>query len=302
MADAPLCVGPTVVRPEDALAENCPVLTKERAVLCQQGVASTVEWQLRDSDGNPIDLTACTAQADSATSLDPEIVKWGGEIVVRFTDAVMPTGCFAQVNGTVTDAVNGLVRFNVPAIIYDEANIYLVGIGISNLQGQIVYATTGLLSVERGLFGRQDQVYGPPTIQEIRLQLRDTVADNTLLAAIEYSDAEIVYSLTRPLREFAETPPPITQQYSGKNFPWHDAWLKATCANLLKIAAETYRRNRLATQQGGLTIDDKNKEAPYLQAAIMLSQEWKEFMTRKKLQLNADNSIGYIRSGYGYGY
>lgn len=302
MADQLLCAGATIVRPEDALAENCPVLTKERAAICQQGVATTVEWQLRDSNGNPIDLTACDTQADSATSLDSEIVKWGGEVVVRFADAIMPLGCTAVVNGTVVDGPNGLVRFVLPAAVYNEANIYQCSIGISNLAGEIVHVTSGLISVERSLFGFQDQVYGPPTLQEIRLQIRDTVVENSLLAAIEYSDAEIIYSLTRPLREFLETPPPITQQYTAKNFPWHNAWLNATIANLLKIAADSYRRNRLATQQGGVVIDDKNKEAPYMQAALLLSQEWKEFVIRKKAQLNAENAMGSIRSGYGYGY
>lgn len=295
MSDLIPCQGLPVVRPEDALAENCPVLTKFRAAVLQRGVSADVEWQLRDVNGDPIDLSGCTLSASSQSS-EGDVGQL--TVKVRIADAVLYGQCVYEVPGTITDATNGLIRFTPPAAVRDEANIYRLSIGLANNSAQIVWATDGLLSVERGLFGDPMQVTGPPTLQEIRLQIRDTVSENTLLAAMEFSDADIVYSLTRPLREFNETPPPLSQVFTGKNFPWHDAWLKATIANLLMIAADGYRRNRLATVQGGLTIDDKNKEPNYVQAAMLLRQEWLEFVMRKKVELNCNAAIGSLSSPY----
>lgn len=48
-----------VIAPDTALYENCPVMSKVEAAVIQQGTSSTVQWEFRDRDGCPIDLSGC---------------------------------------------------------------------------------------------------------------------------------------------------------------------------------------------------------------------------------------------------
>jgi hypothetical protein len=133
---------------------------------------------------------------------------------------------------------------------------------------------------------------------EIRLQARDFPEANNLLSAVEYSDNEIIFSITRPIQEFNEVSPPLTAYYSGSSFPWRYQWLNAILGNLMRIAADHYRRNRLPSQHGGLTVDDKNKDNPYWEIAQQLLSDWRLWMLQKKIELNAKSALGSLHSDY----
>ena len=289
-----------IIRPEDALAENCPVLVKSRSVIARKGVSSVVEWQLRDDVGNPINLSDVdVAEVDSANSVSVS----GLTVLVRFADAVYPVPLSdTQVSGSIYSATDGLIRFELPDNVKDTAGIYQFEIALYNVPGQMIYSQSGLLSVERGLFGDVMQTTGPLSLNEVRLQMRDSIVENTLLSSLEYSDAEIVHSLRLPLEQFNDMPPPITQKFTAVTFPWRSAWLNACCANLMKIAAHHYRRNKLMTSQGGLTVNDKDRDNPYLQTAMAMQQEWTDFCLVKKAQINAAACFGTVNSNYGLWY
>jgi hypothetical protein len=288
MADT--CNDFSIVRPEDAVAEGCFVLTKQRAVIATVGQASTVEWQIRGRDGNPLDLSLCECDNSDSES--------NGGVKVRFSDALCPTEVW-QDDATIIDATNGVVQVEVPESFRCRSSIYAMQFAVLNCDGNVVAVDTGWLSMERGLFtAAADITQGPPTLTELRLRLRDTMVENSLLDRVEFSDAEIIYSIQQPIREFNETPPPLGYNFTPATFPYHYNWTEAIVSKLLKIAVPSYMRNKLNSTAAGVALADKDKDAPYINLANMLDQQWKQWVLDKKIQLNAEQAYGSIGSAY----
>jgi hypothetical protein len=65
------------------------------------------------------------------------------------------------------------------------------------------------------------------------------------------------------------------------------------------MAEAWYRRNRLGTSAGGISIDPENKEREYLRAYQVLVGEWREWMKLKKVEINAAAFSGSVGSTYG---
>jgi hypothetical protein len=321
-----LCIGEPVATVTDALSgDNCPLLQMQPAVLVDKGVCTTIEWIFRDGRGNPVDLTFCAAldapdspasfessasslSNESSLSSEPSLVSLpglieGATVVVRFRDAVSDVAPIYEAIGDIYDAAHGVVRFAPPADVVKRAGIYTVQIALADpTTGRLYAASRGLISVERGLFGDVSQVTGPPTLMEIRLQARDYADANLLLGNVEYSDNEIVFSIVRPIQEFNELSPPLSAIFSAASFPWRYQWMNAILGNLMRIAADGYRRNRLPVAHGGITVDDKNKDNPYWTVSQQLLQEWRSWMLQKKVELNAREAWGTFASPYGGGH
>ncbi len=294
--------------PTDALNDGCPTLTKDRALVSPVGQSTVVQWDLRKQDGTPMDISSIIAQcasdassdssessdsSDSSACPDPEC----GSVVVRFAQALCP-GDVYEVAATIVDAATGRVQVAIPEIVRNYASIYQMNFGVYGPNGALLSINKGLLSIEPSLFG-DIGVKGPPTLNEIRLQARDSLGDNSLLDGVEFSDAEIVYSMLRPVQEFNSASPPLNIFFSPRTFPYHYQWVNATVANLLRIAAHNYMRNKLLANHGGVTVNNKDRDQPYLQLALALSAEWKQFVQDKKVELNYAQCVGYIGSPYG---
>ena len=304
-----------VVRPEDgrtASTNNCPVVTKQRAFVVDKGVAATLEYELRGADGSPLDLSeyVCDdpryasspdeASADSAESDNAQC----GQVIFRFADAVSPEyndPSPQQVIGRSKDAENGVVRVDLPKAITDFAGLWDVAIGITDRNGNVVLVNKALLSIERGLFGNiTEQLDGPPTLQEVRMQLRDTMLENSLNDLPEFSDQEIIFCLGKPLRNWNETPPPVGRA-TARNFRYRENWLKAVCGELFAIAATWYTRNKFEAQGAGVADNALNKSQEYGMAAQMLQQQWTQWMMVKKNQISSAQFMGSFGSGYDRG-
>jgi hypothetical protein len=192
----------------------------------------------------------------------------------------------------------------LPADLVAYPGLYLMQVGISAQTSADVYTLKyidkGILSIERSLFGSVDlgDLLGPPTLQEIRIALRDSGLENSLLSDVEFDDTEILHALARPLRQWNETPPPIAY-FDSRSFPYHEHWLKATMALLMRSAAYWYERNRLATSAGGVTVDDKNKMQTYMLMAQGIYKEWEQFIIDKKVSINVARCYGIVSSPYG---
>lgn len=144
----------------------------------------------------------------------------------------------------------------------------------------------GYLYVEQGMNSWSEVSNDPISIADVRMALMDYSAEaNVLLNDLEFSDVQIISAMKRPIREWNETPPDI-RTYNFNNFPWHEAWLKATCAYLLESAAYKYNRNALPHNASGLTLDPNNKGNLYLNTAIALRAEWKSWVAAKKTEIN----------------
>jgi hypothetical protein len=158
--------------------------------------------------------------------------------------------------------------------------------------------------VRRGLFGLSNDVskrnLGPPTVEEIRLSLRDnSPADNTLLDDFEFDAAEIAQAVVRPLQYWNEIPPPLRPAQTTKTFPFREMWLLGIQANLFSIAANNYRRNDLQYTAGGVAVADKAKEQVYAAAGGRLMQEFQGMLRAKKIEINISMFSGSIGSSYG---
>jgi len=284
-----------IVRPEQTVAEGCPVLTKVRHVISNKGVQAVVEWPLLNGAGDAVDLSSLfpTSGEDSLSVPACE----AGSVVARFVNCD-ETGQVLEADAEVYDAGDGLIRFELPATVADFAGIYRMEIGVADSAGRVVFSDRGLLSVERGLFGDLDDLgKGPPTLNEIRMALRDSLGENNLLRNVEFSGDEIVFSVVRPVAEWNETPPPVTH-YNCNTFPWREMWLRGIIGLLLQTAGHHYVRNKLPARHGGLEVNDKAKDNEYFALANQYRQEWRSWMFSKKVSLNAQLGFGGIGSVY----
>lgn len=144
----------------------------------------------------------------------------------------------------------------------------------------------GYLYVEQGINQWSDTSNDPISIADVRMALMDYSPEaNVLLDDLEFSDVQIISAMKRPIREWNETPPDI-KTYNFNNFPWPEAWLKATCSYLLEAAAYRYNRNTLPHNASGLSMDPNNKGEAYMRFAMNLRQEWKAWIMAKKTELN----------------
>lgn len=296
--DSVPCADLAVVAPVDATVDGCPILTKTRTVSISKGVADgVIEWEMRDNNGNPINLSECLAACESESDSETSATETCPTIMVRFANALTEGSEYCEVEATIVDAASGLVRATVPSGVTDNAGIYVVDWALVGTSGYPLFTNRGFLSVNRSLFGEYSQAGGPPTLDEIRIQLRDTAVENSLLGAQEFSDAEIITSIMRPVQDWNETPPPVAR-FNTQTFPYRYNWLTAIIANLLMISAHSYARNKLNSSAAGVSLNDKDKDNPYMQVAMTLRQEWKTFILTKKVEINAKLAFGSIGSGY----
>lgn len=150
----------------------------------------------------------------------------------------------------------------------------------------------GYVYVELGMNEWADVSNDPISISDVRMALMDYSPEaNTLLEDLEFSDLQIITAMKRPIREWNETPPDICT-YNFNNFPYHEAWLKATCSYLLEAAAHRYNRNTIPHNASGLSMDPNNKGNLYLSSAMALRQEWKAWLSAKKTEINMASCWG----------
>lgn len=332
------CGDQNVIRPDVATRDGCDIVGRIKALTIPRGLAGVLEWQFTNDRGQPISLTDCLAACDpqssssessesSAASEDAEVECTAEQSPSVPADALTscPDGTCAPTCGavvraseaagtlpseiyecplTVVDAATGTVRWRVPKTISDMPAVYAVEWAVNDPCGRPILINQSFLIVESGLFGLNTMSsarVGPPTIDEIRLVMRDSgPEDNPLLEDVEFSDSEIMYALVRPIRQFHELPPPLrVHVFNTKRFPWREHWIKAAVGHLYQAAAAFYRRNRLKHSSGGMNLDDRNKETEYNNAADRMLGEWLNFVQQKKVSCNAAEAMGTVESTYG---
>jgi hypothetical protein len=197
-----------------------------------------------------------------------------------------------DITGTILDqTVNpGFVEFDITAEYTQTAGIYVCEIG-RFADTYLVDTWPVHIYIEPSVF-QSFTANGPITLPEVRLALLDI--DNStgnssfsnLLDDVEFTDMEIVYAIRRVVELWNETPPDVIK-YTPQNFPYRYNWLVGTCGELLGMAASRYRRNRLAYSAGGVSIDDQSKAQEYEEMSRAKKDEFRQWMTREKYQINA---------------
>jgi hypothetical protein len=139
------------------------------------------------------------------------------------------------------------------------------------------------------------------TALDIRIWLRDSdPSANLLLDDFEFSPEELRTAMTLAVDKWNDTPPFLTtHSFNINNFPFRSALLGGTCANLLFIAANRFRRNSLNYNVPGGAIADQEKALPYDQAGQRLSDEYKAWVMHAKRAINMEQGFGVIDGGLG---
>lgn len=129
---------------------------------------------------------------------------------------------------------------------------------------------------------------------DVRIWLRDNDPEaNTLIDDFEFTPEEIRTAMTLTV-DYWNDQPPALRNYDYDKFPWRSQLLEGTAGNLLYIAGHRYRRNALQYSAGGLTIQDQEKYQQYDQAAQRHFDAYKEWVTRNKRSINAEQGFATL--------
>jgi hypothetical protein len=279
---------------------DCPILRRVKAFIVSEGVRATIEHIFRDRQGRPMDLSTVDTVSESASisSTEPDTV------LARIREIMgndQSTTWLAE--GQITDAANGVVQVLLPHGPANQSGLYNLSLAFIR-GGEIQLVNDTLLSVEASLFGKGNGVdqhtQGPPTIDEIRMHMWDSdPAENVLLDDLEFGAEQICSAISKPVEYFNETNPPIGLHFTTANYPYRSHWLDAIVSHLLTYAAAFYRRNRLQGGGGGLQVDDLNKAEAYEAVAKAGWNDYKDFVLRKKTEINMAQCVGSLGSEYG---
>jgi hypothetical protein len=132
------------------------------------------------------------------------------------------------------------------------------------------------------------------TDMDIRIWLRDNdPAANKLIDDLEFSPEELRTAITLAV-DFYNERPPIIQCYEYTDFPYRFHLLKGTAANLLFIAANLYRRNKLTYNIPGGAVGDQDRAPDYDAAGQKLWEEYVKWVDMIKRFKNAEMGWGTV--------
>lgn len=295
------CVGQNVISAPVSQQNGQPILTRMRAISVSQGQCATINWQMVDKDGVPVNLAPCEI------SIPENMLK----IVLRLKEQISLGNSrpVQQTDATIVDAATGLVQVeltpgmvDVPGVYYGEMALINVPAEAAN-QPCVVFSNTFYVIINRSTFDARtrNRSGGPPSIAEVRLHLRDSSpSESYLLEQLMFDDAEIALAIARPVQYWNEIPPPLSMTYNTQNFPYRYHWLEGICANLFLMVAEQFRRNQLSYSAAGMSVDDQNKEGAYERAGQMRWQAYKEWVRAAKASINLESCYGEVSSNYKY--
>ena len=308
-----VCNDQNYIEPKQTVVDGCPVLPKMQCHEIQMGQDARLIWNFKDAQGEFIDLTNCydssCASAGSQLSGDFDALGTPGcgvTLRIRELSGYDPVNDLVHsIDVDVLEPRTGLVRArSLPDAIVRSPGIYVEEWGFFTTDNRLLFSNQCCTFVRRGLFGLSTDLnqrnFGPPTIEEIRLSLRDNAPeDNLLLDALEFDAAEISQAVLRPIQMWNETPPPIQPLMTTKTFPFREMWLLGIQGYLMDIAANHYNRNHLAYAAGGINVDDKNKFQQYQQKSMALLQQFQNMLRAKKIEINISLFSGTLHSPYG---
>jgi hypothetical protein len=310
------CDQQNFIKPKQTFVDGCPVLPKLQCHEVHMGQAARLLWNFKNPEGQIINLQDCVNNCSSTSSqngyeFDPiSTPPCGATLRMRELSGYDPLNDpIVELDVDIVDMSEGLVRAaQLPESIVRYPGIYLEEWAFFAPDGSMLFSNQCCTFIRAGLFGVNTNLtyrnFGPPTIEEIRISLRDNSGtDNVLLDDVEFDSAEIIQSVLRPLRYWNEIPPPLNPLLTTKTFPFKEIWLQGIQAYLFDIAANHYRRNQLAYSAGGMAIDDKNKEQQYIAASNRMMQMFQEAVKAKKIEINIgsfSSSLGSPYSGMFY--
>lgn len=309
-----------VLKPRQTRVRNIPVREKARAVEIKQGEAGIVEYQMRDPDGKPLDLTQYgfsdpvpPAETSSSSGSVSESSETSEGSSMSAAEAEAPelrllvgefvkgaAGDVVEAAGEVVVAATGTVRIPVPATVTTCSGIYAAELAI--ICDDVVSNTNDFyIHVLRGLRNAGGRRQGPPTASEIRLHLRDSAPEESyLLDHLSWDAAEIAEAAASCVDYWNETLPPV-KTYTTQNFPYRLHWIHGVISILYRMAAEWYHRNDLQYQAASVDVADMRKWQFYAQKGDQMWQDYQKWVKGQKVRVNIEGGFGGIGSRYASG-
>ena len=265
--------------------ETIPVKPRLRTVIVRDAQCPSVAWTMVDVNGCPIDLSACDVAG-----------------MVLGTLRVAPD-CYNYViscDASSPDPPSGLMVAEIDPGKLGGPGIYVAEMGVFDAAGECVAASNQFyLVVEDSLFAGAIK-QGPPSIAEMRLELRDSsMLESELLDdSVSWDNSEIAVALRNVVDYWNESLPPIAT-YTTQNFPYRYWWKQGAKAQLFRMAAEWHRRNQIAYSAGGISYDEHGQKAQqYDQAADALWKEYRQWAQQTKMAANLNAGWGELPSDY----
>lgn len=289
------CGSPLIsLRPAITKIYGKELVGKMRGIAIRQNQRAAIRVRLLDDNGDPVNLLSFGFPDSSIDDVYTTAAK--------FREATERDPTTVTADGLVYDASTGDIEVAVPCSITEAAGVYTVEVGALNDSG-LILSNTFYLFVERGMFTTTDGApssQGPPTLNELRLGLRDTPEGNRITDQYEFDIADICEGLVRAVLYWNTAPPVIRRRFDTRNFPFRHQWRDGVAQHLFEMAATYYRRNHLPYQGAGVAVDDLNKFGQYDQAAMALRDRWETWVRRNKVQMNMNEGFASFGSPYGW--
>ena len=135
------------------------------------------------------------------------------------------------------------------------------------------------------------------TSKDVRIFLNDFPKANRLSGEAEFDPVRIQKAIKFVIDQWNETPP-ITRRYTDEDFPYKSCLLYGVVGWLFMGEATFQERNHLVYQSGGLSVDDDNSAAAYLNFANYFMGLFREQMKIQKMSENLKLGWGTINSSY----
>lgn len=239
-------------------------------------VPQKLDFVLQNDKGLPYDLTGLT----------------NIELLCQIAESVLGVKPI-DLEVEVKEADKGLLSITLPGL---NAGVYRGVVKLSS-ENSTVIENSFLIYVAQQV-GKQ---IGPPSLLEVRLQLRDSSPnDNYLLDGVQFTDEEIALAAIRPIQYFNEVSPPLRIRFTTNNFPWRYHWIEGMIAQLYMIAAEHYRKNNLSYSAGGLSVADMDKERNYMAAYQEKWGMYMQFVRNKKGEINMEQGWRTVPGIYSF--
>lgn len=130
-------------------------------------------------------------------------------------------------------------------------------------------------------------------VDNVRLFLQDMVGYNDLTGGkVETDDSVISLAVNMELSNYNNSDP-VLSAYTLENFPAPYELIKGATGRALMSASFRKNRNNLPYNDGGVSVSKDAQGPVYERSALILLQEWKEFITRHKAQRNRDSFTGF---------
>ena len=254
---------------------------KQRAIGLKQNSSNVLQLDVLGADGVPVDL----AYGEYS------------RLAVRFREAVKRTSFTNEAAATlITDST---VQATIPAQVVQSPGIFLAEVGVLDADDHVLLTNECYLFVENSAWGDSSQ-FGPPSISEVRISLRDNdPIENELIVNYDFDLSELCACAVRAVMDWNEQRPQLLlYDYDSRTFPMRNLWLQGTQLYLFMLAEEHYRRNHLPYSAGGISLDDKNRHQLYSAAWKERQQLWLANIRMQKISMNIQGGWRYIGSRY----